>query len=304
MKNIPKPSIGLAMKVATALVVSLALSFLAYNLSRNLHEISQYSWRLNCASLFSSFIIYSVSLALAIMCWNSVMHRLGGHPSLRKNMRLYCYTNLAKRLPTPVWYVAARVYMYDKERIAKRVTSTAILIEIVVVIFSGILVYLVSLPFSSHTLLLEGNIWVLLLLVPLAAIVACPSWLSASLNFLLTKFRRDKLLITIMPGDMLQWSALSSLAWTLGGFIIYSLSNGIYYLPLARIPDMVNIWAISGIAGQVALFMPMGMGVKELTLAYLLSSYMPLPVAVVVSLLSRLCLLVSDFFWALVLSKL
>jgi len=220
-------------------------------------------------------------------------------------MRLYCYTNLAKRLPTPVWYVAARVYVYDKERIAKRVTSTAVLIEIVVVIFSGILVYLASLPFSSYTpLLLEGNLWVLLLLVPLAAIVARPSWLSVSLNFLLTKFRRGKLLITIMPGDMLQWSALSSLAWTLGGFIIYSLSNGIYYLPLAHLPDMVNIWAISGIAGQVALFMPMGMGVKELTLAYLLSSYMPLPVAVVVSLLSRLCLLVSDFFWALVLSKL
>lgn len=296
--------VGLVRKAASALVVGATVSFFAYGIWHSWHEIAQYEWRLDYASLLFSFVAYSVGLVFAIICWDSVINRLGGNSSLSKNIRLYCYTNLAKRLPTPIWYVAARVYVYDREGIAKRVTSTAVFLETVVMVFSGILVYLVSLPFSPNASLLAGNLWVLLLLMPLAVIMACPSWLGVGLNFLLTKFGRDKLSIMITPGDMLQWSALFSLAWTLGGFLIYFLANGIYPLASTYLPAMINIWAMSGIAGQVALFMPAGAGVKEATLAYLLSYYIPLPVAIVISLLSRLWLMIIDFFWALVLSRL
>lgn len=297
-------SVSLVRKAATALVVGAIVFFFAYGILHNWHEIAQYEWRPDYASLLFSFVAYSVGLVFAIMCWDSVINRLGGNSSLSKNIKFYCYTNLAKRLPTPIWYVAARVYVYDREGIAKHVTSTAVLIETVVMIFSGILVYLVSLPFSPNASPLAGNLWVLLLLIFLAVIMARPSWLGVGLNFLLTKLGRDKLSIVITPGDMLRWSALFSLAWILGGFLIYFLANGIYPLASTHLPAMINIWAMSGIAGQVALFMPAGAGVKEATLAYLLSHYMPLPVAIVISLLSRLWLMIIDFFWALVLSRL
>jgi len=290
-------------------VVGFPLLLLAGIIVSNWEQLTSYAWRLRLLPLVLSLALYVAGIGLAVLQWSLIMERLAGVSSLRKNAKIYSFSTLAKRLPGTYWYVAGRMLLYDAEGVAKATTATGAALELAATILAGLLVYVFSLPFCLSTYLAGlPAIWrsgYLGLLIGLLVIVFLrPSVVSAVLNRLARALGKQEVSFNFKTRDTLTWLAIHLLGWVIGGIVMYLLISALQPFPWAALPAIINMTTAAGLVGLVAFISPSGLGIKELTLAYLLSFYVPLPVAAVLSLLFRLWVIVGDFFWAVLALRL
>lgn len=277
-----------------------AISLLAYGLYRNWEELAQYEWQLDYRPLALSFVLYSTALFVAIWGWHSIMSHLGSKARLARDAKLYCYSNLARRLPTFVWLFASRAYLYEREGIAKRVTSLGTLLELSVIALTGVMISLSTTdPFTHAWLRERRGAVILVLFAPLVVLLIRPGFLVEGLNILLVKLHRERVSVALRRRDILWWSLLYSLVWLLGGLSLFSLIEALHPLPASSLPLVISAWSLSGLVGLFNFALPLGVGVKELALAYLLSFCLPLPAAIVISIASRIWLTLCELFWLL-----
>jgi hypothetical protein len=253
-------------------VMALSFGYLGYILVRNWGELVAYDWRVDYRQVALAFICYSAALMFAVLGWSLIMGRLTQATSLRRHMKYYIYTNLFRRLPAPLLYLFGRVYLYEQEGVTKSVTVTISLLEWVLIVLSGIIVYLLTLPFLS---------------LP-------PAWRSPWLP----------LGMLVGYGNVLVWLIIYILVWIGGGLVLYAVINSIYALPLARLPTVVGIWVLSGLITTLVFATSAGLGLKDVTLGVLLGYLMPSPLAVIVALLMRVCPILFATIWGIVALRL
>ena len=81
---------------------------------------------------------------------------------------------------------------------------------------------------------------------------------------------------------------------------MYFLVSAFVPVTFSLLPRIVWGWATSGLLGFVRFLVPFFFGAREMSLAAILAPLMPLPLAVIVSAISRLCLIVGDLLGILV----
>ena len=115
------------------------------------------------------------------------------------------------------------------------------------------------------------------------------------------------------PGSRLQyrqvlgWLLLHGGSWLAGGIVVYLLIAAVYPVSLAQLPSTIGAWSLSGMVSVVAAFLPVGLGLRELALGLLLSSFLPDGLGIVVAVIARLLFTLYEVLWALLaqaLSKL
>ena len=290
-------------------VVGFPLLLLAGIIVGNWGQLTSYAWRLRPLPLVLSLALYVAGVGLGVLEWSLIIGRLAGVHSLRKNAKIYSYSTLAKHLPGFYWYVAGRMLLYDEEGVAKTTTATSAALELASTILSGLLVYLLSLPFCLSTYLAGlPSIWrsgyLVLLIAILGVVFLRPSLVSAVLSRLARFLGKQEMAVAFGVKDTLTWLALHSLAWVAGGVVLYLLITALQPFPWAALPATINMTVAAGLVSLVAFIFPSGLGIREITLAYLLSFYVPLPVAAVLALLFRLWIVVGDLLWALLAVRL
>jgi len=92
--------------------------------------------------------------------------------------------------------------------------------------------------------------------------------------------------------------------WIGGGITLYLFANAVHPIPLTYVSSIIGIWALTGLISRATLFVPGSLGLREATLSLLLSPYIPLPRAVIISVLFRLWMIVCETIWAMVTLKL
>jgi hypothetical protein len=283
-------------------ILLLILGFLAYAVYANWAELKQYEWTLDYRYLLLAGGLYGICFLSVMLGWHRVVTSLGGTKSLRVNARIYCYSSLPKRIPGVVWYIASRVHLYRQEGVSGSVTMLATGLETALLIVSGLLVYLGSLLFRVSTRSAENlsPLVAALLLVPLLVLLH-PAVFNRAVAFLLRKLRRE-VEVSLTGRQSAGLVLLYVPAWILGGLDLYLLANAIYPVSLAHLPAVIGAWAASGAVSLLASFLIQGMGVTEITLAVLLSNFLPAPVAIVISIFFRILLTVGEVVWALLLA--
>jgi uncharacterized membrane protein YbhN (UPF0104 family) len=105
---------------------------------------------------------------------------------------------------------------------------------------------------------------------------------------------------TVRRQDILQLTVIYSLNWLLGGTMFFFLVRTFAQVPWSSWPNIVAIWALSGLVSTiVTLFIPAGLGPREVTMAYLLNTIVPPPIALAIAAMSRIWLAVNQFLWFL-----
>ncbi|MBU0703058.1 MAG: hypothetical protein KKC18_04255, partial [Chloroflexi bacterium] len=181
------------------------------------------------------------------------------------------------------------------------VSLSATAIEMVFAALSGFSIYLLAqgLTWTDIDSRLRGiviGIFVLTLAVPLWTPI-----LHRGLRLIQTRTGASTL-ASFSAWDGLRILGILALAWIGGGFLLYMIANAVTPLSFAQLPNIIGSWGAAGAISMTAGLLVQGMGLREVTLAVLLSSYMPLPAAAVVSLLFRLLLTVGESIWALVIA--
>jgi len=278
-----------------------------YSIVVHWHEIGTYRWQLHPVNLLMGLGIYSVSLLMTATIWAAIIGRFSRTQSMLTHIRLWSVTNLAQRLPTPIPYVGARTEAYAGQGVSRADTLTAMSLELVVTLLAGVLVAVLTLPFGPYmAVLAQYSLLLWLVLVPLILFVIRPDMLVGIFNLILVWLKRAPIRAIIRRSEVLAWVSVCVVIWLNGGALYYVLAASIYPLTSDDVLRMINVFAVSGVLGwigQILFFVP-NFALRQIAAAYLLSFFVPWPVAVAISILTRLCVMVFELAWAIGLSVL
>jgi len=273
------------------LLIGVIFYFLAKNLYVNWEKIGKYDWTINYYFLTYSFVLLIAGSILMALGWNLILRALGGRLGYKRALKIFFITDLAKYVPGKVWTMVGKVYLCGKEGIPIAKTSASVVIQPLIQVIAGILMFLVSLPFWTKTNDFVNKLYFFFPLIPLGLILLYPAVMSKPLNFVLVKLKQEPIELNIKYRAILLillfWCGL----WTLAGVTYYFLIISVHAFPVSRLPVTIGIFSIAGVSQFLT---PSGIGVLEGVLTVLLGLYLPVPMAILIALLARVWKTVAE----------
>lgn len=280
--------------VAAMLAGSLLFGYLAF--SGNAHAFLDLSSPPRLDYLGLALVLVGFNHVLQALIWHLYARDVHQERDVLKDVLRYSLTALTRSLPGAFyWSVASRVLLYQQDG-RPGFATLATGAELALQTISG----------AALALVLLGWPWGV---IPAVAILVLPllpgteamwhrlagyRWFSQRWPQVGAAFRdvsrlsRRTLLISL---------AAYTLVWVLGGLFLEALILAIGASLPPRLP-LYGIWVATSLVGTVGSVLLGGIGaVRELTLAGLLAPLLSLPVATVVSLLSRAVLVLGSWLW-------
>lgn len=263
----------------------------------------EHSWEIRPIWFLYTAVFFFLDLLLATWVWHLFISRLTGFNNFRKNAKICWSANLARRIPGPIWYIAGRAILYEQEGIRKTTTTLLSALELAFFLVSGILTTLLILPFwifQDSEVYKPIQFWIFLAILPLGIALVHPRVLER----LWQKVSREKLTHHLLWRNTITWLWIYVLTWIIGAFVLFSVINIIYPLPLSELISTIGIWAFAGsisLAGALTISV---VGLREVSLTLLLIQIIPSPIALIVAIGIRLVWLAGELLSALIAIKL
>ena len=115
------------MAIAAVAVASAAL--VAVAVYRNWDALRSYPWRLDARMAIAALLLYPIAAGIPALVWGGILRQLGAHHDYRQDVRIFFTTSLARRLPTPLWFLAGRTYLCHEIGVPMATTYLATAIE-------------------------------------------------------------------------------------------------------------------------------------------------------------------------------
>jgi uncharacterized membrane protein YbhN (UPF0104 family) len=271
-------------------IIAAIFVFLGKMVWDNWNQVKDASFTFDIFTLVLATLIFAFSYFIQIWAWYLITFKLNIAISFSETLENWFYSQLGKYLPGKVWLLLSRFYFYESKGKSKKAISMALYFETATVIGAGYLIFLAA-------LILHNEIWPLsswrqsgwlfpLLLLGLVSLH--PRVLQRILNWVLLRFKREPLSLSISYPDILWILFVCIISWIVGGVGFYFFVNSVFPVAPQYILFLTGALAISSTLGLIALFAPSGLGVREGALVYLLSFMMTTPVAVIISVLTRI----------------
>ncbi|MGQ9491468.1 MAG: lysylphosphatidylglycerol synthase domain-containing protein [Anaerolineae bacterium] len=277
-------------RIALVSLFGLVLISLVALSVREWEQIEGWLHHITAGLLLKIFAVYTGALVLAALTWYLIIRRLSGATDARIHLRVYCITNLARRLPGVLWHVVGRAVLYEQAGLSKTTTVLASGVEQVLIVLSGVLVYLVSLVVTSGTAQIN-IIW--LIITMLAGILTVHPRL---LGAILRRWGQQEAL-SVRYQDLAVWLALCIITWIAGGYMAIIVVNSNQPLSLVEQVEIIGAWSLSGSITSLVTFLPAGLGVREVSLVVLLGPSIGWPFATFVAVILRLLITLFEIIW-------
>jgi hypothetical protein len=289
-------------RIVTAFFLLVSLLAAGLLLDRNREVLATVAWRIRPIWLLWLLIFLVIDLLIAAWFWHLLVARLANYRNFRQSTRICWQANLARRIPTPVWYIANRALLYEQVGVPGVTISLLSTLELIFFLLSGLATALLTLPFQvlPADFSQGSNPIAWLILLPLALLLVHPRLLQK----LWSRIRPDIPFVPLRWADTLAWLFYGILAWIFGGLVFFSTLNLIYPLPLNQVIVVVGIWALAGSVSLAGALTFSFVGVREISLVVLLAAVVPWPVALAGALLIRLVWIVGETLFALVALRL
>ncbi len=235
-------------------------------------------------------------LGCMMLAWRALLADLGSPLPLPVATRVMFVGQLGKYVPGAVWAVAAQVELARDYGVPRRRSGTASLVAMAVTLVAGLIAAGVMLPLvSGHA---ARQYWWVLALTPLAAACLYPRLIKYALDLVLKVARRPPLEEPVSGAGMAR-----ALAWTTLGWLFYGAHAWLLISEFAGRSGHVFELALGGYAlawavGFLIIFVPGGIGPRELALIAVLAPVIPSASALVVALASRVVMTAGDLAWA------
>lgn len=242
------------------------------------------------------------------LSWHLITKALGMKLSYWDNLQVWVLSNVSRFIPGAIWQYAGRIYLAGEKGMSKTVAAACLQIEALFTLFAGSLVILLILNswvppdgFSVQLMsLLTFGLTALFLLV------FTNRGMLKIFSHLLEKILKKEIYLEqiALPLPWLPTILASFLMqFVVDGAVLFFLTRNLVDLPLNLYPIFIAVFAISWMTGYLSFFAPSGLGVQEVTMTALLILFLPIPaaLAVVVAVLFRLVLLISEISTVLVI---
>lgn len=277
-------------RVLSVSVFVCSVGLLSYKMLTSWNAFRAYDWQVRYVWLIPSFALFLFQWTVVTWGWQSIMTSLSKPLPFRRHMKIYGYTNMMRRIPAGVlWMVAGRAYAYKDQDISARTSALSSFLEFVVVV-------LTALPICALTGwglgLLSLTLGIALALVALVLEIGMLH--PAVLEWLLKVARHTSLQTQPTYRTTLTWAFIYTLIWLISGTGSFIVALLFADLSLVSLPLTVGVWVVSSLVSYLTLLSPSGLGIKELSLAFLLGLLLPEPLPLVIALAIRAIWTVYD----------
>jgi len=275
-------------------LVALSLYYLGNSLANGLRQVPLRSLHPKAGPVIVSFVLTVLCVGLGGWAWRLVLLALGYPLPLRRCVAVQTTSNLAKYVPGYAWQLLGKGYLTCREGVPTGVVAWAVLLEMGALLLTGLAVAASAMPAG---LALPG---IVTLTTGVQAGVAALCWLGvALLPVALQRVgaaqRRPRWIVPLLSRGAL-WSALGVqvLSWVLFGIAFGCLVRA--FQPLSPQDWLLSVFSLvtSFLVSLLALFVPAGLGVRESVMAATLGARLGGGLPVVVAVLSRLALALSE----------
>ena len=276
--------------IYSLIVLFIAGGILGYLIYSQRDILLTYDWDINWFQVFFSFIVFSLDLLLVIIVWTWLMNSLGKKIKFSTHFLYYSISNVTKRIPGTLWYIASRAQLYKSDQVDYKITTITSGVEYAIATIGSVLVCLLF----AIPIIIEYSYspFLFIVVILIAGFVVHPrviDWI----------FRRLKLDAGSLEYRVILKSlVLYMLIWVLGGVVLFLIANSIYPLQMTDLSYVIGAWSIVGFITSVLLFLPTNLGLTEVGISLLLSNIMPSSIAVIIAILGRIFITIFELIWA------
>jgi hypothetical protein len=294
---------GLLRPLLQLATLAAVLFFWGQAVLANWGQVSQIQWQGSAPLLLASAALALVHLPATALIWRQAMGFMGLPIPARWAVKAYLMSQLARYVPGGIWDVAGRLYMCTGHGLPRGAVSVTILVEMVLGVVTGAVIFLASLLFWSRPLPTEAvYVSVAFVLVGLAALH--PAILRPTLALAARVLRRETAPLPLSYGQVLLLAVYHTLARLMIGVSFFCFAAALTPLDWGLLPVLTGIFVAAWVMGFVVVFAPQGLGVREGVMVLLLSFYMPVAAASVIAVAFRLWLSIRDLIMAAVGARL
>jgi uncharacterized membrane protein YbhN (UPF0104 family) len=274
------------------LVVGLAVWGLASQWTNVRADLAKLAWY----DVTGAALAAIAGLGGMMLAWRALLADLGSPLRLPAAIRVMFIGQLGKYVPGAVWAVAAQVELARDYQIPRRRSATASVVAMALTLVVGMIAAGVTLPLTSADA--ARHYWWVLALTPLAVACLWPPVIKYVLDRALKLARRAPLEKAVSFRGMAK-----ALGWTVLGWLLFGVHAWLLISEFAGRDGRTFTLALGGYAlawavGFLIIFIPGGIGAREVALIAVLAPVMSSASALVVALISRVVMTIGDLFWA------
>lgn len=280
--------VGIFVAVIAAIVLAAAREWDAVS-----KTISSLSWQ----SLAIAITSVVVGMFATVKVWQHLMAAQGVSLPYTRAVQINLVGQLGKYLPGSVWSFLLQAQLGRRYGVPRAKALVTLVLSAGLSIATALTLSVFAIDPLRRS---WGPFAWLLILGPLALVMAVPRVMTWISNTLLRIMRRPKLDAPIIARHIpwaIGWSILS---WLLFGVQLWGLASSLGELSFQNYLLVTGVFALAMSAGFIAFVLPSGVGVREAVVVAGLSPIMATGPALAFALTSRLVFTVADVSSALI----
>jgi len=222
--------------------------------------------------LIPSIFLYLGSLILQMMAWSIIFY--GKIKINAKDIYIYAFVVLMRRLPGGFWHWAGRSTLYNRiDNISLKETTLSSFIEWAILLSTGFAAYFI----------VQKNVLSLIFLI--AAFIFAEKWFKKKSSQKKNNNIMAIFLILIYMGS-----------WIIGGLILAINGNVLTGIDVS-ISHYLESWFLSSSISMIIIFLPAGFGIREVTLSLILKPLLGISYSVLLAVMVRIIFIISELIW-------
>ncbi len=264
----------------SVLLTVMMLVYLIYAFTRGSLRLNQIDWKAYSGAILVVMGIYLLSLIFQFFNWARIISF--HHKVSWKDVYIYARMIMLRSLPGGAWHWIGRISMYSGEtQVPTRVVVVGNFLEWALLTLSGAGIFFVILPVS-------------MLGFPLAALCFGIA-LALAIGW---QPNTRKWFIRLAEGCL--WMILYILAWFMGAVILYLVLQAVAGPGTLNGLEILKASTLTGSLGMLVTMLPSSLGVREISLVWILQAKLTPSIALLIALMLRIIYTLADVVWGLV----
>jgi uncharacterized membrane protein YbhN (UPF0104 family) len=283
---------------------------LIWFLYTQLDVLSAYDWQIDPLWLVLAVSFSGLYFGGLGCCWAFLLRLMSNSfhaPKLLRSAHIWQMSMVTRYLPGNVWHILSRAAFAEQLGVSRGLVIASATVEQLFTLMGALLVAPLILPWFSSRIIgsIELQIgWIIPATIVGGVIAMHPGILGRILRWIAARLGRPEIAWHYRYRTVLALLFLYSVTTMIAGLSLVAIVNGLTIIGFITFPLIIGSAAFAWAAGYLSIVTPSGLGVREGVLAGLLAMILPLPVAIVASLLFRLVTTLGEVlslcvFWLL-----
>lgn len=251
---------------------------------------------INLPIIILSIFFFQFYFLLRGLLWQEILKEKGYKLPLKKLLFPWSFSELKRYTPGNIWSFLGRIVSFGKLGIKTKDIFSSLLMESEFIVISSLSVSLLSLNFLFNILPdIKYEIFVQPFIVFLVGVI----FFAFVFNKKITGNFKNSILPTFGYLQNLKLIFITSSALVCFGIATYFAGASVFFLNPQDFLGYAGFFVFALLIGYISIITPMGLGVREGVITFVLGKTMPLSSATFISIFSRIVFIFSEILFLL-----